>query len=131
MNATVSPLPAWFAAWKRGEPVNPFSDLIFAPISVKFVGEALATIGEKRVSGNLHLSGAENVTYVEFAHALARRLGGDPDLIHPTTSVEKGVNIPFLPRYSGLGMTRTTQLSSIEPQRLDHLIGDLIADVGD
>ena len=131
MNASVSPLPAWFAAWKRGEPVNPFSDLIFAPISVKFVGEALATIGEKRVSGNLHLSGTENVTYVEFAHALARRLGADPSLIHATTSVEKGVNIPFLPRYSGLGMTRTTQLTTVEPQRLDRLIDDLIADVRD
>ena len=58
MNASVSPVPAWLAAWKKNEPVEPFSDLIFAPISVKFVGDALATIGEKRISGNLHLSGA-------------------------------------------------------------------------
>ena len=129
MNAGVSPLPAWFAAWKRGEPVEPFSDLIFAPISVRFVGNALAAIGQKRVSGNLHLSGAENVSYVEFAHALARRLGVDADLIRPTTSVERGVNIPFRPRFSGLGMTRTTQLCGVEPQRFDQLIGDLIADL--
>lgn len=128
MNSSVSPLPAWIASWQRREPVQPFSDLIFAPISVKFAGEALATIGEKRVSGNLHLSGAENVTYVEFAHALARRLGIEPELIRPTTAVEKGVNIPFKPRYSGLGMTRTTQLSGIEPQRLDQLVDDVIAD---
>jgi dTDP-4-dehydrorhamnose reductase len=129
MNATVSPVPAWLAAWKRGEPVQPFSDLIFAPISVKFVGEALTTIGEKRVPGNLHLSGAENVSYVDFAHALAGRLGIGGDLIEPTTAVAKGINIPFKPRFSGLGMTRTTQLTGIEPQRLDQLIDDLAADI--
>ena len=49
MNAGVSPVPAWIAAWKKNQPIQPFADLIFAPISVKFVGNALATIGEKRV----------------------------------------------------------------------------------
>jgi len=131
MNAGVSPVPAWLAAWKRMEPVQPFSDLIFAPISVKFVGNALATIGEKRISGNLHLSGAANVSYVEFAHALATRLGVSADLINPTTAVEKGVNIAFKPRFSGLGMTRTTELSGIEPQPLDRLVDDLMADLRD
>jgi dTDP-4-dehydrorhamnose reductase len=131
MNASVSPVPAWLAAWKKDEPVQPFSDLVFAPISVKFVGDALATIGEKRISGNLHLSGAANVTYVEFANALARRLGVSLELVHPTTAVEKGVNIPFKPRFSGLGMTKTTQLSGIEPQQLDRLVDDLVTDLKD
>jgi dTDP-4-dehydrorhamnose reductase len=130
MNAGVSPLPAWFSAWDRGKPVQPFEDLVFAPISVKFVGQALATIGEARIPGELHLSGAENVSYVEFAHALAKRLKVDPALIRPTTAVAKGVHIPFKPRYSGLGMTRTTELTKIRPQRLDELVDDLAADIG-
>ena len=96
---------------------------------MKFVGEALVTIGEKRPSGNLHLSGAENVSYIDFANALAKKLGIRPNLIEPTTATAKGVNIPFKPRYSGLGMTRTTQLTNIEPQRLDQLIDDLITDL--
>jgi dTDP-4-dehydrorhamnose reductase len=121
------PLPAWFAAWKRGEAVQPFSDLIFAPMTVRFVGEALATIGEKRVAGNLHLSGAQNVSYVEFAASLADRLGVDPRLIAPSTAVEKGVVIPFKPRYSGLGMRRTTQLTGIAPQTLAEVALDLTA----
>ena len=131
MNSGVSPVPAWIAAWKKNQPVQPFADLIFAPISVKFVGNALATIGEKRISSNLHLSGAANVTYVEFAHALAARLGVSTDLIHPTTAVEKGVNIAFKPSFSGLGMTRTTELTGIAPQPLDRLVDDLIADLRD
>lgn len=129
MNAGVSPLPAWLSAWKSGHSVQPFSDLIFAPISVRFAGEALATIGEKRIAGNLHLSGAENVTYVRFAHTLAEKLGINANAIEPTTAVEMGINIPFKPRYSGLGMARTTLLCGVRPQRLDELVDDLIADI--
>jgi dTDP-4-dehydrorhamnose reductase len=128
MNAGVSPLPAWFAAWAKGQPVEPFSDLIFAPMSVRFVGGALATIGEQRVPGNLHLSGAENVSYVDFANKLAGRLGLDRSLIRPSTAIEKGIHIPFKPTYSGLGMRRTTELCGVSPQSFDELVDDLIAD---
>jgi dTDP-4-dehydrorhamnose reductase len=130
LDSNTSPLPTWFAAWKRGEPVQPFSDLIFAPMSVRFVGEALATIGEKRIPGNLHLSGADNVTYVDFANSVIGRLGVDSRLIAPTTAKEKGVTIPFMPRYSGLGMRRTTQLSGIRPQPLADVTRDLTENSG-
>ena len=130
LDRDTSPLPAWFGAWKKGEPVQPFSDLIFAPMTVRFVGEALATIGEKRVPGNLHLSGAENVSYPKFAAALAERLGVDPKLISPTTSVQKGIHIPFKPTYSGLGMKRTTALCGVEPQTIAEVAAELTAKTG-
>jgi len=119
------PLPTWRASWERGEVVTPFSDLIFAPMSVDFVAEALVTIGEKRIPGNLHLSGAENVTYVDLACEMARRLQVDPALIKPTTATAKGIQIAFKPTYSGLGMTRTTALTGIDPQPLARLVEDL------
>ncbi|WP_315806251.1 MULTISPECIES: sugar nucleotide-binding protein [unclassified Bradyrhizobium] len=128
MNAGVSPLPAWFSAWEKGLPIEPFSDLVFAPMSVRFVGEALAQIGEQRVAGNLHLSGAENVNYVDLAAKLAGRLGVDPGLIRPTTATAKGIHIAFKPSYSGLGMQRTTQLCGVRPQPIDELVEDLITD---
>lgn len=129
MNADVSPLPSWFAAWKHGEPVEPFDDLVFAPISVRFVGAALATLAGLRLSGNLHLSGGANVSYTEFAHALARRLGVASALIRPTTATSKGVHVAFKPRFSGLGMGRTTALSGLAPQPLEVLVEDIAADL--
>jgi dTDP-4-dehydrorhamnose reductase len=125
MDPHTPPLPMWLAAWESGQTVQPFSDLTFAPMSVGFVGEALATIGEKRVFGNLHLSGALNVTYVDFASALAERLGIGQKLITPTTAAEKGINIPFKPRFSGLGMGRTTALTGIRPQPLADVAREL------
>ncbi|MET3485932.1 sugar nucleotide-binding protein [Methylobacterium sp. 1973] len=125
LDGGVSPLPAWTAAWTRNEAIQPFSDLTFAPLSVRFVGEALARVGEARVAGNLHLSGAENIDYVSFARALAAHRGIDPRLIEPTTSVEKGVNIPFKPTFSGLGMARTTDLTGVAPQPFAEVLADL------
>lgn len=125
LDRQTSPLPAWFSAWSRGEAVQPFADLIFAPMSVQFVGESLATIGEKRVSGNLHLSGAENVSYVDLAIHLARAAGIDPALIEPTTAEAKGIHIAFKPRYSGLGMQRTNQLTGLQPQSIADVARDL------
>ncbi len=127
LSRATPPVPAWFSAWKHGEMVQPFSDLVFAPMSVRFVAESLATIGEKRLPGILHLSGAANVTYLDLANALAERLKIDPTLISPTTAVEKGVSVPFKPRYSGLGMRRTAELSGIAPQTLGEVVDDLIA----
>jgi dTDP-4-dehydrorhamnose reductase len=127
LDPETSPLPNWFAAWDRGEPIHPFEDLIFAPMSVQFVGSTLAILGEKRIPGHLHLSGAENVSYVVFAQALAKAAGISSTLISPTTAVEKGVNIAFKPTYSGLGMGRTTRLAGVLPQSLDSVIADLMA----
>jgi len=125
LNPDVSPLPAWLSAWNEKKSIAPFSDLIFAPMSAKFAGESLSIIGEKRIPGNLHLSGAANVTYVDLAYALAERLNIATTQIEPTTALARGIKIPFKPTYSGLGMARTTKLSGIEPQGLDGLVDHL------
>jgi dTDP-4-dehydrorhamnose reductase len=126
LDSETSPLPSWYDAWKNNKSIEPFSDLIFAPISVQFAGEALATIGEKRVAGNLHLSGAENISYVAFAEAIAKKMEVNPALLAPTTATAKGVNLVFKPTYSCLGMKRTSELTGIQPQTLSAVVDDLL-----
>jgi dTDP-4-dehydrorhamnose reductase len=128
LDRNTSPLPNWYEAWQRGEAVQPFSDLIFTPMSVQFVGEALAVLGEQRVPGDLHLSGADNVSYVDFASALAMAKGIDPRLIVPTTATAKGIHIAYKPRFSGLGMQRTTALTGVHPQTLAGVVRDLLTE---
>ena len=126
MDASSSPLPSWFESWRQGQPVQPFADLTFAPVSRCFAATALAIIAEKRAAGALHISGAENVTYVDFAHILAKTMGVDSKLIVPTTAVAKGVDIPFKPRFSGLGMTRTTACTGLHPQTAEEVVKDIL-----
>ncbi|GAB6039368.1 hypothetical protein JCM17961_00410 [Endothiovibrio diazotrophicus] len=120
-----SPLPGWRAAWRKGEAVEPFSDLIFSPVSRAYVAHSLLTIGELRIAGNFHLSGADNVSYVDLAKAMAEKGGVDERLIVPTTSTEKGVRLAFSPTYSGLSMARTTRLTGLAPQTLHSVVDDL------
>lgn len=126
---TVPPIPAWVSAWKAGKPVEPFTDFIFAPMSVRYASEAFATFGELRTAGNLHLSGAANISYYDFALAMAERLHVKPHLISASTATEKGVSLLFKPRYSALSMDRTTALTGIKPQPLDGVISDLMSEL--
>ncbi|MBI1252526.1 MAG: sugar nucleotide-binding protein [Alphaproteobacteria bacterium] len=128
LGVAVSPLPAWLAAWSRGSVVEPFADLIFAPISVRFVGESLATIARLKPSGATHISGAENVSYVDLATGLAQRLGVEGTLIRPSSATAKGVYIAFKPKYSGIGMERTRALTGLAPQPFHAVLDEIVAD---
>jgi hypothetical protein len=60
--------------------------------------------------------------------ALAEKMGIESRLIAPTTATAKGVQIAFKPRYSGLGMKRTTELSGLKPQPLADVVDDLLVE---
>jgi dTDP-4-dehydrorhamnose reductase len=127
LDPSTAPIPDWLAAWSRGETVQPFSDLVFAPMSIRFVAESLATLAGQDHCGNFHLSGSDNVTYVDLARALASRLGLPPALVGSTTARERGIRIAFAPTFSALGMARTTALSGLRAQGLDAAVEDLAA----
>ncbi len=127
LGISTSPLPSWIDTMERGEVLRPFADLSFAPMSVRYTAESLAEIGRRRIAGNLHISGENNVGYNDFSRKFADSLGFQSVEIEPTTSVKMNVNIPFKPRYSGIGMERTTELTGLKPQTLDELMMDLAA----
>ncbi len=127
LDRSTSPIPAWLKSWSQNEPVRPFADFVFAPVSRDFAANALAVIAEKEIPGPLHISGAENINYLDFAKVLAKALKIDSALIEPTTAVAEGVEIPFKPRFSGLGMERTTRLSGLMPQSVSSVINDIFA----
>ena len=122
-----APVHAWRQAWSGAQIVRPFSDLIFAPISLDYTADAMATLVETGPAGNFHLSGSQDLDYGQFARALAARLGVDAALVAPATSRELGATLAFTPRSSALAMTRTTRITGLLPQSLDAVIDDLAA----
>jgi len=120
-----SPVPGWRQAWSRGEVARPFSDLVFAPISLSCAARALAVLLETGPAGNFHLSGEGDVDYGSFARTLAARLGVRPGLVEPAASHELGMRLAFAPRYSALSMARTSRLTGLVPQSLHAVIDDL------
>ena len=120
-----SPLPDWIKAWSKAHKVDTFKDLIVAPITLGYVVKCLSTIVESKESGCYHLSGSENIDYFNLGKLLAKALGYSSSLVNKTTSIEAGVAIPFLPKYSGLGMIGTTKMFGIESQKIQEVVKEL------
>ena len=121
-----APIPAWRAILGRGEPIAPFSDLVFAPISLEFASRSLIEIAFSPHCGNFHLSGVSDVTYADFARAYLAAQQLSQALVAPTTSAQAKVALFYRPRYGALGMARTLRLTSIAPQSLSSVIADLL-----
>lgn len=112
----------WIEALRAGRSVEAFSDLICAPMPVGYVAEALARIGAARKGGLFHLSGADEVSYVDLAQTLATKLGADRSLVRATTSAAAGVSLQTLPKHSSLDAHAVADAFALPPPSLDTVI---------
>jgi dTDP-4-dehydrorhamnose reductase len=103
-----------------------FEDLNMAPISLSYVVNGLLEIGARKLSGLFHFSGAEELSYAEFAFRLARHITSDPDLVKAVSFRSARVNVIFNPKFPALGMKRTRELLCIEPEPLRQVFEDLV-----
>lgn len=118
-------LRQWRAELENGQTIRPLSDLILCPIALPYVTASLYELGLKRKSGVFHISGHADLSYAELASLLADRWGYSKILVKPSNSDELGVNLLSNPRYSSLGMARTTMELGIRPQSLQDLVEEL------
>ncbi len=120
------PFEGWLAGLRERKPVEAFDDFIFAPMTPDYVGEGLLRVALSSHNGIFHLSGTD-VTYFDLAREIASQLGVDTERVVRTNSVVKGVSLRFRPRFSALGMGRTTSLLDIAPQSIRGVAAELIA----
>jgi dTDP-4-dehydrorhamnose reductase len=107
----------WKAEWDGGQPVRPFSDLLFSPISLDYVTGAISRLISDRLGGTYHLSGAADISYARFARLLADALGlKAPAAVTPITSAEAGIVVTNSPRYPTMAMPATTAALGVMPQ---------------
>ncbi len=121
-----SPFPDWLGAIDNDRQIVPFSDLVFAPMSLDFVANALARIGEAWIPGDLHLSGAESIDYASFALRLVAAMGKPSTLVKSAMSAERGVTLVYRPACGGIAMDRTRELIGLRPEPLDDVINYLL-----
>jgi dTDP-4-dehydrorhamnose reductase len=76
-------LCGWASTLRHEEPIQPFCDVVLAPVSVRQVTEALRTIARTSATGIFQLSGDVDVSYAELAYELADKLGRSRHLVQP------------------------------------------------
>lgn len=96
-----SPFEAWCSALENGFPVTAFSDLIFSPVSKSYICEAVVRQLKCWKGGIYHWSGETDLNYYSFLIKL-RKAFRSKSKISATTSSKAGVEIRFLPKYSGM-----------------------------
>jgi dTDP-4-dehydrorhamnose reductase len=111
---------------RASEVISAFEDLSMAPISLSYATNGLLEIASRKLPGLFHFSGAEELSYAEFACRLAGYMAADPALVKAGSSRSARVNVIFSPKFPALGMKRTRELLCIEPEPLSRVLEDLV-----
>lgn len=105
--------------------VEAFQDLKISPVSMEYVVAALLSVASKKIGGIFHLSGEEEVSYVEFARRMAIASGGDPKVVKVADSSQ--ATIHFRPEFPGLGMRRTRDILGLQPDTIEGVLGEILS----
>jgi dTDP-4-dehydrorhamnose reductase len=105
----------WIQRLRCSQTIQPFSDMVIAPVSLSFVTNVLYRVGEDRVSGIVQVSGERDVTYEQIARHIAERTGVAQNLIQPIKSEAAGSQLESVPAYTTLDMTRLRTEFGIKP----------------
>ncbi|HJP30694.1 MAG TPA: sugar nucleotide-binding protein [Candidatus Latescibacteria bacterium] len=112
-------LAGWAHALRAGEPIQPFSDMVMAPVSLQLTTDVLCRIAVDRISGITQLSAARDITLEAAARHLCTRLGADPALVHPASARQAPLPEGSTPAHTSLDMSRLRSLGWTAPDPFD------------
>lgn len=118
----------WTEDLRQGKIIQPFYDLMVSPLLLSTVTNCLKEIAEKKTCGIIHLSGEEDVSYLQIAEALITALGLKNTLIQPKSIREScELNYLTLPNYASLDTTNTKELFNMPDLSCHTTIHNLFA----
>lgn len=90
----------WATRLKSGLVIEPFSDVVFSPISLAFVTEVILEMVKGFEPGIFQISGDRDISYASAATLLAKHLQVSDSLVQPRSSQSAGLNISFAPLHT-------------------------------
>lgn len=123
-------LAGWIDRLRHRDEVLAARDMSLAPLPVAQVVEALRRMTGRRTAGIVQLASAAEISYVEAARHVARRIGASPDLVRPVDSVAAGFLKDQPPPHTLMDGSRAAAELGILPldpfETLDHCIAPLL-----
>jgi len=108
-------LTQWSESLRRNEVVQPFLDMVMAPVSVRLAVDVLCRIGQRRIEGLLQVSGSRDVAYAEAAVRLASRLQANRTLVQPRKVADAGLHLEHVPTHTTLDCSRMATELGLQP----------------
>tara|TARA_Y100001954_G_C15824535_1_gene611604 strand:+ start:696 stop:1574 length:879 start_codon:yes stop_codon:yes gene_type:complete len=129
VSTDTSPFGQWIKDLRADKTIRAFTDLYFSPItfmhSAEFIDKVINLSWEATPS-ILHLSGAKDLNYYEFALALADRLNKGSSQVHAITSEEAGVKLLYRSNVTYLDMRSTSSAVGYKPVSIERVLDNLI-----
>jgi dTDP-4-dehydrorhamnose reductase len=117
----------WAEALRTGSPIQPFRDMVLAPISVALVTGAVARMIERRSPGIVQASGPRDIPYSEVGCYIARTVGAEAELVQPRSFADAGLPTSFAPRHTTLDTTRLREELGLVPADVWTAIDEALA----
>jgi dTDP-4-dehydrorhamnose reductase len=108
-------LSDWIRSLGHRGKVRAIEDHHFCPLAVDHVVAAIVDLAEKGGDGIYHVSGAADVSYLDAAHFLARRIGVSDDRIEPVRGADNGLMEAERALFTSLATRRLTELAGFVP----------------
>ena len=115
LGPTIPLFSEWSEALRKGEIIQPFSDMYMAPVPLSCAVSVLRFVADLRLPGILQVSGNRDVSYAEAAHLGARILGVDTSLVQPVEASQSGRYTGLVPANTTLNIERLKSVLGIEP----------------
>jgi dTDP-4-dehydrorhamnose reductase len=115
----------FFRCLKAGQVCEAFDDLFMSPMSLNYVCESLVNVAQSGMGGIFHLSGEDEISYVELALRLADPIPGARTLVRPVSCTTSNSPITFKPSHPALGMKRTTSSLGLQPESVTSVLTQL------
>ncbi|MFA5181840.1 MAG: sugar nucleotide-binding protein [Syntrophales bacterium] len=107
-------LQNWVSDLRQGKIIHPFSDMVLAPVSLRYAAEAIVKIMQGENYGLWQVSAKADVTYEEMARYLAQKMGVSQKLIRPVQATQSGLVLQSIPPFSTLDTSRLNDELGLE-----------------
>jgi dTDP-4-dehydrorhamnose reductase len=118
----------WRLAFESGLDVRPFHDMVFSPLPLATAVDVLVAVAHSHVAGVVQASAAEDISYAEACHALARRQGVPASRVRPISWMEHDEPLEHAPAHTTLDSNRASEVCGFRAPRalaaLDQALGE-------
>lgn len=108
----------WLAELEKGGPVQAAEDITSMPLLAANCAEAVWAAAERRLTGALHVAGADRVTLFQFARETARVFGFDPARVAPVPG-SHWADLAPRPKDTSFVTTRMQEELGVRPIGID------------
>jgi dTDP-4-dehydrorhamnose reductase len=120
----------WLVQQIRGAREIPgFYDVIFSPLEVRNLSEAIAELASNPYIGTLHLGSRTPISKYEFACTVAKMMGRDPAKLVKRVSVDEAGLVARRPKNTSLDSSRALGLLQTKLQDVNNGIRKAVVDL--